>query len=56
VSDAGKGIVAGCTVLIVILLVGIFSDWYRFGDERVIPRPDRPAHPIGIYYPPGWKQ
>lgn len=49
-SDAGKGIVAGCTVLIVILLVGVFSDWYRFGDHRIVPRP---APPTGhqIHYP-----
>ncbi len=52
-SDEGKGFVAGCTILILLIIIGIFSDWYSFGDDRRLPRPERPAHPTCVYQPPG---
>ncbi len=54
-SDFGIGVVAGCCVLIAILVVGIFSDWYNFGDERRVPLVphQRAPHPVCVYEPPG---
>lgn len=54
------GFVVACTILIAIIVGGIFTDWYGVQrDQRPAPapfgtaKPTRPPHPINIYYPPG---
>jgi hypothetical protein len=62
-SAEGKGFLVACTILILIILGGIFTDWYGVqSDQRPAPapigegRPTRPPHPHSIYYPPGEPQ
>ena len=58
-----RNIVIVCSVLIVFVLGGIFSNWYGvLSDPRPVPapignaKPTRPPHPASIYYPPGEPQ
>jgi hypothetical protein len=54
VSREQVGFVAACTILILVILGGIFSDWYGVqSDQRPVPKPGRPPHPICVYEPPG---
>jgi hypothetical protein len=54
------GFVVACSILIAVIIGGIFSDWYGVqSDRRPVPspigtaKPTRPPHPVNIYYPPG---
>jgi hypothetical protein len=51
------GFVIACSILIFVIVGGIFSNWYGvLDDRRPIPKPSRPPHPASIYYPPGETQ
>lgn len=55
------GFVVACSILIAVIIGGIFSDWYGVqSDRRPVPspigtaKPTRPPHPVNIYYPPSY--
>lgn len=51
------GFVVACSILIAIIIGGIFTDWYGVQrDQRPAPPPfgtAKPTRPINIYYLPG---
>ena len=60
-TDKQIGVLTGILLMIVIVLVGIFTDWGAGTDPVRVPirelvqqRPTRPPHPASIYTPPGW--
>lgn len=62
-SPGQRDLLIVITAAIVLVLGGIFSNWYgALDDTRPAPapigtaKPTRPPHPASIYYPPGVPQ
>lgn len=62
-TSGERWFVAVVTVLILLVIGGMLTDWYGvLSDTRPVPspigdaKPTRPPHPESIYYPPGEPQ